>query len=57
MLKYRRWTRALIWGGLIFVLLAMIQDFITGTYTLSIFILGCVLLIIGLVAGIFIPMT
>lgn len=57
MLKYRRWTSAFIWSGLVFILLALGQDFITGTYTPGILVIGFVLLLIGLVIGIFIPIT
>ena len=57
MLKYRRWTSAFSWGGLILILVAMGQDFITGTYTPAIFVIGCILLVIGLLAGIFVPIT
>lgn len=57
MLRYRRWTSAFGWGGLIFILLALVQDFFTGTYTPGILVIGCVLLVVGLVAGIFVPLT
>jgi len=53
--KNRQWTVAFIGGGIVFMLVALVQLFMTGDYTPAILGFGAVLLFAGLIGRIFKP--
>ena len=55
MLINKRWKEALMRIGLLFLLAAMAQDFITGIYSPALLAIGGVLLVVGLAGSLIIP--